>query len=176
MRIFPGLLTLLLGGLAAPGDAPQPEGEPARIRTRTCGGCTACCSTLANTELEPVKPTYTPCPHQCDSGCGIQDNKPLGCQKFSCLWLHDNGKMFDDSERPDILGVVPVAEVTNLGPTIRVWECHEGALGGRRVEALIRRWAKGIAVVGITFGSGNRKLWGPPDVIQKARELGAVRD
>lgn len=170
MRIN-GLLPLLLmaGGLGPPPES-EPE-EEARVRTRSCGGCTACCSVLANSELVPAKPTYTPCPHQCDKGCSIQESKPMGCVKFSCLWLHDSGKMFDESERPDLLGVVCVAEATNLGPTIRVWEFHKGALDSRKVTGLIQRWAKGIAVIGIPHNNGSRRLWGPVDVIARAKEL-----
>jgi hypothetical protein len=165
----------LLGLLLATAPAAEPPPEPARVRTRTCGGCTACCTTLGNTELEPAKPTFTPCPHQCEKGCGIQETKPSGCATFNCLWLQDTGKMFTDSERPDILGVVCVGEITNLGPTIRVWEHRVGALADNRVVALIQRWATGLAVVGVPHGDGQRKLWAPDRIVALAKELMAAQ-
>jgi hypothetical protein len=69
---------------------------------RTCGGCTACCTTHAVSELG--KPPGQRCRHVCQQGCAIYDARPEGCYVFQCMWL--TGDVADDEARPDKLGLV----------------------------------------------------------------------
>ena len=84
---------------------------------RSCGSCTACCSSLVIEELS--KPAFTTCDHDCSSGCGSSSNpdaeagdaggcaiyhdRPASCRSFRCLWL--DGHLGED-DRPDKLGVI----------------------------------------------------------------------
>lgn len=68
---------------------------------RKCGTCRACCTSLIIDELN--KPGFTPCPHECEQGCGIYAQRPGCCRSFQCLWLQ--GHLGED-DRPDRLGVI----------------------------------------------------------------------
>lgn len=51
-----------------------------------CGKCTMCCKLMAVTELN--KPKNAPCEHcSVGVGCKIYTDRPLGCEKFKCIWL-----------------------------------------------------------------------------------------
>lgn len=70
-------------------------------------------------------------------GCKVYDDRPAACREWSCAWLNGHGA-FQDSDRPDLIGVV--ASVTGRGE-ISLHEEREGALGenpgllGRLVES-----------------------------------------
>jgi len=71
------------------------------VSERQCGNCTLCCAAIAVFHLR--KPTGTPCPHICHTGCSIYGEHPRECRDFACLWLEGR---FGDDDRPDGLGVV----------------------------------------------------------------------
>jgi hypothetical protein len=73
---------------------------------KSCGGCTACCSSLPVKEIDLE--AFAQCPHLLSFpdvrvGCGIYPTRPWSCRQWSCSWLiSDLGPEF----RPDRLGVV----------------------------------------------------------------------
>ncbi|WP_432797625.1 hypothetical protein [Poriferisphaera sp. WC338] len=86
-----------------------PPFKPVRLKLlseneRTCGSCTACCTQLSISCLG--KPAHVPCDHLSPSGCTNYKNRPTPCRGFTCLWLADQGKLFNDSHRPDKLGIM----------------------------------------------------------------------
>lgn len=74
---------------------------------RTCGGCNACCSVFAISDLK--KPHSVPCEHldatQPERHCTRYETRPRDCSDYQCAWLKDAG-FGDESHRPDKLGVV----------------------------------------------------------------------
>ena len=52
--------------------------------TRTCDGCTLCCTVMEVRELE--KPPFAPCTHRAAGGCGVWGEHPGSCKAFACLW------------------------------------------------------------------------------------------
>jgi Fe-S-cluster containining protein len=80
-------------------DVLTDESDP----SRSCGGCTACCTVLAVDELR--KPMRCACPHQSAVGCRIYEERPLGCRQFNCVWLR-GGLPAEEAWRPDRLGVI----------------------------------------------------------------------
>ena len=112
---------------------------------RSCGECTLCCTSVAVAPL--AKPTGTPCRHVCATGCKIYEARIAECRGFSCLWLDG---WFEESDRPDELGVVFFEEPIKDGPNlIAVSEASPGAAGkSARVKELIRKFLEhGISVV-----------------------------
>jgi hypothetical protein len=87
---------------------------------RECGGCTACCTVMAVSELQ--KGMYQTCSHVGNQGCGIYPDRPRSCHSWSCQWRL--GEI--DGPRPDQAGVI-----VNLGfrggPHYEVYELWEGA-------------------------------------------------
>ena len=77
---------------------------------RSCGPCTACCTSLAIKDDHLKKAAATPCPHLCADGCSIYTTRPTSCAAFRCAWLDGFG---DDSDRPDLSGAI--VELGNLG-------------------------------------------------------------
>ena len=71
------------------------------VPSRTCGGCTACCTTHEVVEI--AKPAGQTCGHCSGSGCNIYAKRPRGCRRWSCQWLIGFG---EDADRPDLSGVV----------------------------------------------------------------------
>ena len=174
MRSFSLLLGLLGLNILEP-CAPLTTVEEPLPQKRNCGGCTACCTAMANSAVEPPKPTFSSCQFQCADGCSIHADKPQGCREFNCLWVQDTGKLFKEDERPDKFGIVAVAECTQFGPTIRIYESTDGALRREDVQELIHFWAQKVAVLAIVRG-GKRFLYGKPKVLELARKLGAVKE
>lgn len=82
-------------------DMPQWDAVKAGI-TRKCGGCTACCYTFKNDELD--KPVHRWCVHARDGGCAIYSARPSECANFYCGWLAN--PWVPDSFRPDRIGCV----------------------------------------------------------------------
>ena len=118
---------------------------------RKCGNCSACCTTLevneavehrdAETdELEKRevifhKPAYVKCEHvrNGNHSCGIYDKRPGPCAVWSCGWL---GGLGSNKDRPDKSGVVFSSEVTDLGPTIIMYDYLKGASRSGRMLQL----------------------------------------
>src|SRR4051812_37019979 len=73
---------------------------------RSCGSCSACCSTVPVREIGLR--SYTRCPNlrgfpEARSGCRIYETRPFSCRSWSCAWLAGD---MDDELRPDRIGVV----------------------------------------------------------------------
>lgn len=51
------------------------------------------------------KPAGTRCEHMTDKGCGNYARRPEVCRTWYCMWVRDDGRVFDESERPDKIGV-----------------------------------------------------------------------
>lgn len=104
-----------------------------------CGECKACCTVLAVAEYD--KPNFTPCKHECDSGCSIYAERPTSCRVWSCAWK--SGRLGDERRRPDKLGVIFDHRPTGVW----VWEVWEGAAQNPQVKYLIEKQTKGIVPV-----------------------------
>lgn len=71
-------------------------------QSRSCGECSACCTTCEVSDMEPPKPVGVKCRHVCASGCAIQASKPPSCAAFLCDWRVANSAF----DRPDKSGVM----------------------------------------------------------------------
>ncbi len=102
---------------------------------RTCGACRACCAAL---EVPALRlPAFTPCPHECERGCGIYASRPACCRDYQCLWLQGH---LDDQDRPDRLGVIFTTTAhPTLGTIPLLIECRPGAFARRRVRQAVVR-------------------------------------
>jgi uncharacterized cysteine cluster protein YcgN (CxxCxxCC family) len=109
---------------------------------RDCGGCTACCTVLAVTELR--KPMRCACPHQQTDGCRIYAERPRGCREFNCLWLR-GGLPADVDWRPDRLGVIfdHFRRSTDGQPQLTAFEVFPGAFATSAVAELFARIVDG---------------------------------
>lgn len=103
---------------------------------RECGPCTACCTVLAQDELQ--KPMRCACEHIVRNGCRIYHDRPRGCRDFNCLWLR-GALPVDESLRPDHLGVLLDAFQTTGTNELRVvaLEVWGGALDAPVAKSLI---------------------------------------
>jgi hypothetical protein len=105
------------------------ERQPQAVRG--CDGCRACCSALGVGTID--KPTWTPCPHECEQGCAIYDDRPGECRGFDCLWTM--GLVDDPELRPDRSGVVFYPQEVGggrIGPRMLVLTAHEVVPGAAR--------------------------------------------
>jgi len=78
--------------------------------SRSCGECQACCYALpvykSDADVDsglPMSPARSLCPHQCEKGCAIYEDRPGPCATYSCMWLL--GWAAED-DRPDKLGLI----------------------------------------------------------------------
>jgi len=112
---------------------------------KICGGCTACCSTLAVRELG--LPNWTRCPHvrtppDAVTGCSIYANRPNSCRAWICGWRAAD---WADDCRPDRCGVIvdPMPDLVWVNgeelPVARLWVLpgHEEAYRRDPVQALV---------------------------------------
>ena len=69
-----------------------------KVKARTCGSCTACCTQLRIDSLpgfstridngeDVAKPAGVPCRFLSEKGCGIYTVRPPVCRHFACDWL-----------------------------------------------------------------------------------------
>ena len=111
---------------------------------KICGGCTACCSTLAVRELG--LPNWTRCPHvrtppDAFTGCSIYATRPNSCRAWICGWRAAD---WADDCRPDRCGVIvdPMPDLVWVNgeelPVARLWVLpgHEEAYRRDPVQAL----------------------------------------
>lgn len=109
----------------------------AEARENPCGECQACCEAISVHELD--KPMWQRCEHQCESGCGIYNERPSSCQKYYCLWQAGILKGGVEN-RPDNLGIIldfrALAEGSNVD-AISAWEMREGAADEPRVKEIL---------------------------------------
>lgn len=85
--------------LSATGEVPVQPGK-------TCGGCTACCYTVAVKEIgvapfERCRFLHPPAAR--DIGCSIYKDRPRSCRRWSCSWLASDLPV---EYRPDRSGIV----------------------------------------------------------------------
>jgi hypothetical protein len=126
------------------------------IFSRTCNGCTACCKTHAVEEVGSIAGIWCP---QCQIGvkCLIYEDRPLGCRRYSCVWLQGKGK---ESDRPDRLKIVmdylDVQFRDEEIPIFNFWEVEKGSIDQPRVQQImITNIKAGNIVV-------HRSLYEPP--------------
>lgn len=124
------------------------EPKPER---RSCGGCTACCRSLAVDELD--KPEWASCPNQLaegdhGGGCGAYNDRPASCRAFSCCWL-TGLKVTTTDHRPDRCGVVLIpTDNPKVVQARELWEAAATRGAGGDLVAALRRG--GIMVVVIS--------------------------
>lgn len=146
---------------------------------RSCGTCTACCSSLVIEELS--KPAFTACAHDCSvgsggcdavtkasdkaledsekgsggnsgGGCAIYADRPGSCRSFRCLWL--DGHLGDD-DRPDQLGVIFTTTFDQqVGTHPLLVEAIPGKAGAPAVEAAIEQLTQKSPVLVLTPAGG----------------------
>lgn len=107
-------------------SGPTPE---ARGQTRPCGGCTACCKTMA---VDGFKPEFTVCQHaKKGRGCGVYESRPERCRGFLCLWAM--GVTPEDC-RPDKVGIVLVP--TKDQQRVQAMEVWPGSSKGDKARVI----------------------------------------
>jgi hypothetical protein len=94
----------------------------------SCGGCTACCSSVPVKEIGLRQ--YQRCPHLREvfdakgPGCGIYANRPYSCSSWACLWLKSD---WPAELRPDRLGIVvdEIVDIVKINgeelPAAQIW-------------------------------------------------------
>ena len=144
-----------------------------KIEGRTCGECTACCTSLGVVELE--KPLWQRCEHVCEAGCGIYPDRPRSCHDFVCLWLHGYfGK--DERHRPDKCGLIfSMQKDRKLGSLLVVWESWPGAASKDPGLYILTRLSAERYVYLFPFGEAKfRTILGPK--IQEIRQLASQKN
>jgi hypothetical protein len=112
---------------------------------RSCGECTACCTTHGVAELK--KTLFTKCQHVCKSGCAIYSQRPQSCRDFMCSW---RSPMWADmwhltnNCRPDKLGLVFGMCELSGGYLIEAHEVWKDARHGRRADTILHRVTQGF--------------------------------
>ncbi|MCX6786785.1 MAG: hypothetical protein NTU85_03160 [Candidatus Kaiserbacteria bacterium] len=101
---------------------------------RICGGCTACCKSIAVIEID--KPLGKWCQYcSIGRGCLMYAEKPASCTEFRCEWLKGFG---EEKHRPDrtkiILDYTKLVKGGLPGGILQVWEVSEGSLGNAHVK------------------------------------------
>ena len=117
--------------------------------TRSCGPCSACCTTTAVAAFS--KPVDTPCQHlrhdvrrACGS-CSIYQDRPRECAVYQCAWLSGSGP---DEHRPDLCGVVAEVMFKDDAPFLAVLAVSPGfAPHNRVVRDVFKFWRdQGLAI------------------------------
>jgi len=114
---------------------------------KKCGDCQACCVVFSVAEIIN-KPKWTPCVHQCKTGCAIYPQRPKACRDFVCYFLQDpqgyvdkeTGKRFrfGRDDRPDRLGVIFSSQMVSGQRVIVAHETYPGASRKPRAKHVIR--------------------------------------
>jgi hypothetical protein len=127
-------------------------GPPVQDGHPGCGECQACCVLVSVPQLDPPKPLFTPCVHQCATGCGIYPTRPLPCRDFRCAWHLEMGP---PENRPDRLGIMFTQAHGPPGqPMVGAWEVRPGAFHEPAAVAMFDNLARGgIGVVRVKPGS-----------------------
>lgn len=121
---------------------------------RSCGGCTACCTSLAVEELG--KPAWTRCRFaRSGRGCSAYKDRPQSCSDFSCLWL-DGLVLTDQRDRPDRCGLVLAA--TDRPRTVQARELWPNAASTGRGAELVRVLRRAQLTVVVTSPNGGEML------------------
>ncbi len=128
---------------------------------RTCGECSACCTTHAVPDLKPVgKPAGVACSKLCAQGCGIYQTRPGSCRAFECGWLQDTTGAMPDSARPDKLGLVlSMMYGTAFGDLVAVYVVPGVELSGQAQDLIDQLASKEVIIV---VEKDRRSIIGPP--------------
>jgi hypothetical protein len=120
------------------------------VAGRTCGECTACCTTLQVVELN--KPINTPCPHCTTGGCGIYVSRPPTCRVWSCEWWL--GRLgLTDAQRPDKLGLMFTFDP---GSPLIAYELLPGAAATKKALKVLNRLARDRPLLVQRYGTHER--------------------
>ena len=106
------------------------------LSDRSCGSCRGCCKPFVVPEVGKYDAMWCPKSTPCN-GCSIYATRPEACKKFACIWLNGLG---EESDRPDILGVVMDVEDFHLGvrevAILHLWEIEAGAMNKPRIQQI----------------------------------------
>ena len=83
--------------------------------TRSCDGCTLCCTVMEVRELE--KPPFAPCAHVTVGGCGVWSRHPGSCKAFACLWRGSDSLLPPDLFPADC-GFMAALDTSETWPTV----------------------------------------------------------
>jgi hypothetical protein len=136
---------------------------------RTCGGCNACCSVLAISDLK--KKAGVDCVHldrtKSEHHCTIYETRPRDCSEYTCGWVRNVG-FGDDEHRPDKVGVLftPRDNKWEVAPfagpfTLIAHETREGAFEEPEAQKLMTYIAGRFIILA---------FWGP--TLTKCRTMG----
>jgi hypothetical protein len=105
--------------------------------SRQCGDCNICCTAMKVPALD--KPAGVRCVHQTPQGCGNYEHRPAPCREWYCLWVRDQHGLFNDSQRPDRLGIFFTASPPDAAgrQVIGAHETHPGAAHSFDAKQLI---------------------------------------
>jgi Fe-S-cluster containining protein len=97
---------------------------------------------------------FTDCSHQCASGCGEYESRPVGCRHYTCAWIDGWG---DDRDRPDRLGLLfEVAPGPVGGLAVRGVETRPGGSDSDAAHAHLADWEALRARVSVLrYGDGS---------------------
>ena len=128
------------------------------VKPRSCGDCTACCTTMGVPELS--KAHNSPCEHNTGTGCGIYDTRPQSCRAFECLWLQGHGL---PEQRPDRLGLtldptVKDGPLGKAGEVIVAREVWPGSASHPRAVVFLNKLSTALPVY-VMHKDGGRQIW-----------------
>jgi len=79
---------------------------------RECGACTKCCDGWLSAKLYDFEiGNHIGCPLRIiGKGCSVYENpsRPHICNEFRCGWLRDDGTLFEEWMKPDIVNFILV--------------------------------------------------------------------
>ncbi len=124
---------------------------------RTCGRCTACCTTAAIVSL--AKPAGLACPklRKGRPGCSIYETRPTECRPYKCEWLRG---IFGEGDRPDLLRAVVDVHALSVGSVVII-HLLPGA-DQTMIMALVRPYLTD-RVYAITMSDGSTTMLMVPD-------------
>ena len=152
----------------------QTAGSRARVRAlteqlaaaaarRQCGACHACCVHVGVPELH--KAPGVRCERLADEGgCSQYDERPESCQTYRCTWRQG---WLDDSDRPDLLGVLIETRDTFGGNAVLCRQLRD--LDEDAVRALIDRivGCMPLPVLYIGLGGGHLHVHGERERVDR---------
>lgn len=105
---------------ARPGNATVTEIDPTKPMQpypgKSCGGCTACCSTVPVKEIGLgafIRCQHLRSPAESKIGCSIYQTRPRSCLQWACTWLISD---LPDEFKPNRIGVVvdPIPDMVRV--------------------------------------------------------------
>lgn len=75
--------------------------------TRQCGSCTKCCDGWLTVNVRGhVAKNGNPCKFRGNGCCQIYVERPSVCREFECGWLRDDGTLFEEWMKPEIVNII----------------------------------------------------------------------